>query len=112
MAENHVYSMELDREYPLIERGKGIYVYTADGTLYTGWTNDLAHRVETHNAGCGGKYTRSRLPVTLVYAETFSTRHEAMSREYAIKKLSRKEKLQLIRESHQACASSQLRSPS
>lgn len=97
------------------ERTEKNYTYIlkcADGTLYTGWTNDLAHRVETHNAGCGGKYTRSRLPVTLVYAETFSTRHEAMSREYAIKKLSRKEKLQLIRESHQACASSQLRSPS
>lgn len=68
----------------------------ADGTFYTGWTNDLRHRVNTHNAGCGGKYTRSRLPVELVYYEVFSTKHEAMSREYAIKRLDRAEKQRLI----------------
>ena len=68
----------------------------ADGTFYTGWTNDLAHRIQTHNAGCGGKYTRSRLPVELVYYETFETRSDAMKREAAIKRLSRKEKNDLV----------------
>ena len=68
----------------------------ADGTLYTGWTNDLDRRLAAHNAGKGGKYTRARLPVQLVYFETHETREQAMSREYQIKQLSRKEKLSLI----------------
>ena len=69
-----------------------------DDTLYCGWTNDLEKRLTAHNAGKGAKYTRSRHPVTLVYYETFETKEEAMSREYAIKKLSRKEKMKLISE--------------
>lgn len=68
----------------------------ADGTLYTGWTNDLDRRLAAHNAGKGGKYTRSRLPVTLVYHEEFETKEEAMSREFKIKQLTRAEKLKLI----------------
>ena len=68
----------------------------ADGTLYTGWTNDLDRRLAAHNAGKGGKYTRSRLPVTLVYHEEFETKEQAMSREYAIKQLTRAQKLKLI----------------
>ena len=68
----------------------------ADGTLYTGWTNDLEERVRTHNAGKGGKYTRSRLPVELVYREELDTREEAMSREWHLKRLTRREKLRLI----------------
>lgn len=68
----------------------------ADGTLYTGWTNDLDRRLAAHNAGRGGKYTRSRLPVTLVYHEEFETKEEAMSREVKIKQLTRAEKLKLI----------------
>ena len=67
-----------------------------DGSLYTGWTNNLEKRVACHNAGKGGKYTASRLPVNLVYYETFETKQEAMRREYAIKQLSRKEKMSLI----------------
>lgn len=67
-----------------------------DGTLYTGWTNDLEKRLKTHNEGKGGKYTRSRLPVKLVYFEEFETPNEAMSREWHIKRLTRKEKLLLI----------------
>ena len=70
----------------------------ADGTLYTGWTNDLDRRLKAHSAGKGGKYTRSRLPVALVYAERCETRREAMSREWHIKRLSRAEKLRLIEE--------------
>ena len=70
----------------------------ADGSLYTGWTNDLDRRLKAHSAGKGGKYTRSRLPVALVYAERCETRREAMSREWHIKRLSRAEKLRLIEE--------------
>ena len=68
----------------------------ADGTLYTGWTNDLARRVAVHQAGRGGKYTRARLPVELVYHEQFGTKREAMRREWEIKHLTREEKLRLI----------------
>ena len=68
----------------------------ADGTLYTGWTNDLAKRVEAHNAGKGAKYTRSRRPVTLVYSEECESKEEAMSREWHIKHMSREKKLRLI----------------
>lgn len=67
-----------------------------DGSLYTGWTDDLQRRLAAHSAGRGGKYTRSRLPVELVYSESFETKHEAMSRECHIKRLSRAEKLALI----------------
>ena len=63
-----------------------------DGTLYTGWTNDLDKRVTAHNEGRGAKYTRSRTPVELVYYETFETKEEAQRREYAIKKMTRRQK--------------------
>jgi len=69
-----------------------------DGSLYTGWTNDLEKRLAAHGSGKGGRYTRSRLPVELVYHEVFETKEEAMSREWHIKKLSREEKLRLISE--------------
>lgn len=75
------------------------YVYIlqcADGTLYTGWTNDLQKRLKAHNEGKGSKYTRARLPVNLVYFEELSTPNEAMSREWHIKKLARAQKLELI----------------
>ena len=75
------------------------YVYIlqcADGTLYTGWTNDLEKRLKAHNDGKGSKYTRARLPVFLVYFEELDTPREAMSREYKIKKLTREQKFQLI----------------
>lgn len=68
-----------------------------DNTFYTGWTNDLEKRINTHNSGNGAKYTRSRLPVSLVYYETFATKQEAMRREYAIKQLSRHQKEILIK---------------
>ena len=67
-----------------------------DGSLYTGWTNDLAKRLAAHSAGKGGKYTRSRLPVELVYYEEYETKEEAMAREWAVKRLTRAEKLALI----------------
>lgn len=70
----------------------------SDGTLYTGWTNRIDKRLKTHQMGKGGKYTRARLPVKLVYYEIFPTKEEAMSREYAIKHMSRKEKEALLKE--------------
>ena len=68
-----------------------------DGTFYTGWTNDLTRRMEAHNQGRGAKYTKAIRPVTLIYYEAFETKEEAMKREYAITRLSRKEKEELIR---------------
>lgn len=69
-----------------------------DNTLYTGWTNNLEKRIEAHNAGKGAKYTKSRLPVELVYYEQFGTKEEAMKREFAIKQLTRIQKEALIRD--------------
>lgn len=77
------------------------YVYMVkckDNSLYTGYTTDLEKRVQTHNAGKGAKYTRSRLPVELAYYESFKEKHDAMSREYAIKQLTRSQKEALIKE--------------
>ena len=68
----------------------------SDGTLYTGWTNNLEKRLKEHNAGQGAKYTRGRRPVKLVYTEIHYTKREAMQRESQIKKLTRKEKEALI----------------
>ena len=80
-----------------LRRGEKSYVKCSDGTFYTGWTNDLTRRMEAHNQGRGAKYTKARRPVTLIYYEAFETKEEAMKREYAIKRLSRKEKEELIR---------------
>lgn len=67
----------------------------ADGTFYTGWTNDLDRRIAAHNAGSGAKYTRSRRPVTLHYYEVWGTKRDAMRREWEIKQLTHHEKQQL-----------------
>ncbi|MGN1041942.1 MAG: GIY-YIG nuclease family protein [Christensenellales bacterium] len=75
------------------------YVYLAecsDGSLYAGWTTDVAARERAHNAGNGAKYTRSRLPVKIVYFEEYVSKNEALKRECAIKKLPREEKLRLV----------------
>lgn len=68
----------------------------ADGTLYTGWTNDLEKRVKAHNDGRGAKYTHARRPVTLVYSEPLPSKEAALRREAAVKKLTRAQKLALI----------------
>ena len=70
----------------------------ADGTLYSGWTNDLTRRLAAHNAGRGAKYTRSRRPVSLLYAESFPSRSEAMRREAAFKRMTHRQKLALAEE--------------
>ena len=75
------------------------YVYIlrcADGSLYTGWTNDLEKRLKAHNSGTASKYTRTRLPAELVYFEECESKEAAMSREWHIKRLRRAEKLLLI----------------
>lgn len=66
-----------------------------DDSLYCGWTDDLARRVATHNAGKGARYTRSRGPVRLVWSEQVSDRSAALKRELAIKRLTRAEKIVL-----------------
>ena len=83
------------------------YVYIlecADGTYYTGWTNDLDKRIANHNAKKGAKYTKGRTPVRLLYYEEYVDKGEALRREIAIKKLSREEKKALItREEDEPC---------
>ncbi len=71
-------------------------VRCADDTLYTGCAVQLEKRVEAHNRGTGAKYTRGRGPVELVYWECYETLGEAQSREAAIKKLTRREKMKLL----------------
>lgn len=72
-------------------------VECADGTLYTGWTTNVQKRVKAHNEEkSGAKYTKAKRPVKLVYYEGYATKEEAMRREYAIKQLTRKQKLELI----------------
>jgi putative endonuclease len=76
------------------------YVYIlrcSDDSLYCGWTTDLEHRVAAHNNGSGAKYTRSRRPVVLVYTEQYEDKGAALSREWHIKRMSRNEKLELIK---------------
>ena len=68
----------------------------ADGTLYCGSTNDVPRRLSVHNSGKGAKYTKSRLPVTLVYCEECGEKGDALRREAEIKKLKRAEKLALV----------------
>ena len=77
------------------------YVYLlrcADGSLYCGWTTDPDARLAAHNSGKGAKYTRSRLPVTLAHIEAYEDRHEALSREWHIKRMSHAEKERLAAE--------------
>lgn len=76
------------------------YVYLlrcADDTLYTGYTDNPERRASVHNAGKGAKYTRSRLPVELVYQEQCEDKSAALRREAAIKRMTRSQKLNLIR---------------
>lgn len=67
-----------------------------DGSLYTGWINDLEHRLAMHSSGRGAKYTRGRGPLELVYSEELPDKEAALRRECAIKKLRREQKLALL----------------
>jgi putative endonuclease len=68
----------------------------ADKSLYTGYTTSLDNRLKLHNLGKASKYTRSKLPVKIVYYEEFETKSEAMSRECRIKAMKKPDKLELI----------------
>lgn len=68
----------------------------ADGSLYTGITTDVERRLEEHRSGKGAKYTRGRGPLELVYREVCGSHSEALKREYAVKQLVRKDKLEMI----------------
>lgn len=75
------------------------YVYIVecrDGSWYTGWTNDVERRLKAHNGGKGAKYTKSRLPVRLIYTEEYETAVEAQRREWQIKRLTRAQKEMLV----------------
>ena len=74
------------------------YVYMvecADGSYYTGYTNNLEKRIKVHNSGKGAKYTKVRLPVRLIYWECFESKQEAMRREWKIKQMPRRKKEEL-----------------
>lgn len=68
----------------------------ADDSYYTGITTNLHSRVYAHNSGTGAKYTRSRGPVTLIWCAQYTSKSEALRKEYAIKRLSRKRKEELV----------------
>jgi len=84
---------------PQIDDSWQVYIVRcADTTLYTGIARDLQKRIDEHNHGrLAARYTRSRRPVVLVYAETCDSRSQALRREIAIKKLSRSDKELLCR---------------
>jgi len=80
-----------------MEKKHFIYILlTERETLYCGYTDDVEKRFKAHLEGKGAKYTRANKPVKIVYVKEFATKHEALSEEYRIKKLSREEKLKLI----------------
>lgn len=75
------------------------YIYIlecSDGTYYTGYTDNPERRLAVHNSGKGAKYTKTRRPVKMIYTEAFETKSEAMRREAGIKRLTRKEKENLV----------------
>ncbi len=85
-------------------KAKKNYTYMVrckDGSLYTGWTNNLEKRLQAHNEGSGAKYTKTRRPVELVYYEEYESKTQAMKREYEIKQLPKKKKEELLTHFHE-----------
>ena len=83
----------------MMDEERKYYVYIGrcnDSTLYTGYTVNLKKRLDSHNSSNGAKYTRGRLPVSLIYYEKFGSASEALKREYQIKNMTRKQKLKMI----------------
>lgn len=81
------------------------YVYVlrcGDGSLYTGWTNDLEQRLAAHQSGKGAKYTRGRLPIEMVYSEELPDKSAALKRENELKNLKKAEKELLIQQAKQS----------
>ncbi len=86
---------------------KKAYMYVvecSDGSLYTGYTTDVTRRIKTHNAGKGAKYTKPRLPVSLLYQEAFDSKEAAMSAESYFKQKTRQQKLDYIEAHRRASA--------
>ncbi len=81
-----------------MEKKDCVYILECnDGTLYTGWTNDIDKRFKAHDDGKGAKYTKGRRPLKLVYLEELETKSEALKRENEIKKMTKDKKRQLIK---------------
>ena len=81
-----------------MEKKDCVYILECnDGTLYTGWTNDIDKRFKAHNDGKGAKYTKGRRPLKLVYLEELATKSEALKRENEIKQMTKDTKRQLIK---------------
>ena len=92
--------LKKDRKPKPRSSGEKWFVYIvrcADGSLYTGITKDVKRRCQQHYAGTASRYTRSRLPVKLVYQEAHPSQSSALKRELAIKAMTRREKLAMIR---------------
>ncbi len=84
---------------------KRYYVYLlrcVDDTLYCGYTTDVQKRWKAHNDGKGAKYTKSRRPVEVAYVEACESKSDALKRECAVKRMTREQKIQMIREKEQA----------
>lgn len=80
------------------------YVLTCkDGSFYGGYTNNLERRIKLHNEGKGAKYTRGRGPVTLTYYKEFASKGDALRAEYHFKQLSRKQKIDFLKEEMGGC---------
>ena len=99
----------MEEKKETIQKNYTYILKCSDGTLYTGWTNDLTKRLKAHNDGRGARYTKTRRPVVLAYYESFSSKEEAMRREYEIKHLTRKEKEKLIENQKENPARCQIR---
>ncbi|MBL91426.1 MAG: endonuclease [Myxococcales bacterium] len=83
----------------MVEKSEKWVVYIlkcGDGSLYTGITNDFDKRLKAHRAGKGAKFTKGRGPLKVVYLDEQPDRSQALKTEWAIKKLSRQEKLVLV----------------
>ncbi len=96
----------LNGKNPEKERWVLYVLECSDGTFYTGITNNLDRRMHLHNSGSASRYTRSRLPVTLIHHEHCRSRSQALKRELAVKSLSRKEKEEYINMKNCAAAKS------
>jgi predicted GIY-YIG superfamily endonuclease len=90
------------RQKPFSDKWFVYLVRCADGSLYTGIAKDVRRRCQQHNAGTASRYTRSRLPVELVYQEAHTSRGSALRREAAIKAMTRKGKMAIIGDAHGA----------
>lgn len=90
------------KEKPEKQENKKHYAYMVrcnDNSIYSGYTTDVYKREKVHNTGKGAKYTRTRLPVKLVYFEEFDNKTDAMKREYEFKQYTHKEKEEIIKNS-------------